>query len=85
MTEPRPTTLHPTSRVSALADIEDSTRGSRTVIGAGTMIDSFVKIKAAGGNGNVIIGDRVAINSGCVIYMGNGVTIGNDVAIALIS
>lgn len=76
------TILHPTARVSPLADIEQSVRGSRTVVGAESLIDSFVKIKAAGGNGDVLIGERVNINSGCVIYMGNGVTIGNDVAIA---
>ena len=79
---PQGTIVDPTAQVSALADIEISRRGSRTVIGAHSVIDSFVKIKAAGGSGDVIIGDRVTINSGCVIYMGNGVRIGNDVAIA---
>lgn len=82
MTAAGGTIIDPAARVSALADIEQSSRGSRTVIGAGTVIDSFVKIKAAGGTGDVIIGERVTINSGCVIYMGNGVRIGNDVAIA---
>src|SRR5690349_2203031 len=46
------------------------------------MIDSFVKIKPSGGAGDVIIGENVYINSGCVIYSGNGVTIGNNVLIA---
>ena len=82
MTKTGGTTLHPTAKVSPLADIEESSRGSRTIIGANSVIDSFVKVKAAGGSGDVIIGDRVTINSGCVIYMGNGVRIGNDVAIA---
>lgn len=82
MTETGGTLTDATARVSPLADIEISSRGSRTVIGAGSVIDSFVKIKAAGGLGDVIIGERVTINSGCVIYMGNGVRIGNDVAIA---
>lgn len=68
--------------VSAHADIEDSTRGTRIVVGAASVIDSFVKIKPAGGTGDVIIGKRVTINSGCVIYTGNGLTIGDDVAIA---
>lgn len=74
--------FHPEARISAQADIEDSTRGTRIVVGAGSVIDSFVKIKPAGGTGDVLIGARVTINSGCVIYTGNGLTIGNDVAIA---
>jgi acetyltransferase-like isoleucine patch superfamily enzyme len=77
-----PIEIHASTRVSPLADIEDSTRGTRIVVGAQSVIDSFVKVKPAGGNGDVIIGERVTINSGCVIYSGNGVVIGNDVAIA---
>lgn len=74
--------ISPTAVVSALADIEDSVRGSRIVIGDGVRIDSFVKIKPAGGTGDVVIGANSYINSGCVIYSGNGVTIGSDVLIA---
>jgi virginiamycin A acetyltransferase len=74
--------IHPAAIVSAHADIEDSQRGTRIVIGSGSVIDSFVKIKPAGGSGDVIVGERVTINSGCVIYSGNGVRIGNDVAVA---
>jgi acetyltransferase-like isoleucine patch superfamily enzyme len=74
--------IDPAAIVSANADIEDSRRGTRIVIGSGSVIDSFVKIKPAGGTGDVIIGERVTINSGCVIYTGNGVSIGNDVAVA---
>jgi virginiamycin A acetyltransferase len=74
--------IHPTAHVSHLADIEDSKRGTRIVIGAESVIDSFVKIKPAGGSGDVIIGTRVTVNSGCVIYTGNGLQIGDDVAIA---
>ncbi|TNE25459.1 MAG: acyltransferase [Alphaproteobacteria bacterium] len=74
--------ISPTARVSAQADIEDSTRGTRIVIGDNSMIDSFVKIKPVGGSGDVIIGARSYINSGCVLYSGNGITIGDDVAIA---
>lgn len=77
-----PIELHPTAAVAPLADIEESTRGTRVTLGAGSLIDSFVKIKPAGGDGDVLIGDRVTINSGCVLYTGNGITIGNDVAIA---
>jgi acetyltransferase-like isoleucine patch superfamily enzyme len=74
--------IHPTARVSRLADIEDSVRGTRIVIGPEAMIDAFVKIKPAGGEGDVLIGRGSYINSGCVIYSGNGVSIGEDCAIA---
>jgi len=73
---------NPSARISALADIEPSVRGTRYVVGARTAIDSFVKIKPAGGSGDVVIGDDCAINSGTVIYSGNGVRIGNAVLIA---
>lgn len=74
--------VDPLARVSPLADIEDSTRGTRIEVGAHSVIDSFVKIKPAGGSGDVIIGQYVTINSGCVLYTGNGIRIGNHVAIA---
>ena len=74
--------IDPTARVSAFADIEDSVRGTRIVVGAHSVIDSFVKIKPAGGVGDVVIGEHVAINSGCVLYTGHGIQIGNHVAIA---
>ncbi|MCH9807445.1 MAG: acyltransferase [Alphaproteobacteria bacterium] len=77
-----PIEAHPDARISALADIEESVRGTRIAVGAHSVIDSFVKVKPAGGSGDVVIGERVTINSGCVIYTGNGLTIGNDVAIA---
>ena len=71
-----------TAHVSRLADIEDSVRGTRIIIGAESYIDSFVKIKPVGGNGDLIVGDNSIVNSGCVIYTGNGVCIGDNVAIA---
>ena len=74
--------IHPLAKVSKLVDIEDSIRGTRIVIGARASLDSFVKIKPAGGSGDLIIGERTVINSGCVLYTGNGIQIGNDVAIA---
>lgn len=74
--------IHPDAKVSALADIEDSARGSRIVLGKGSVIDSFVKVKPAGGSGDLIVGERTVINSCCVLYTGNGIVIGNDVAIA---
>ncbi|PJM91080.1 acyltransferase [Achromobacter ruhlandii] len=74
--------IAPSARVSALADIEDSTRGTRIVIGPGVVVDSFVKIKPAGGAGDVIIGPDCVINSGCVLYTGNGIRMGARVAVA---
>lgn len=74
--------IHPTARVSQLADIEDSVRGSRIVVGAHALIDSFVKVKPAGGAGDLLIGAYSIINSGCVLYTGHGIRIGNHVAIA---
>ena len=74
--------IHSSARISPLADIEDSVRGSRISIGANSVIDSFVKIKPAGGAGDVIIGIYTYINSGCVLYSGNGIKIGDHVAIA---
>ncbi len=74
--------IHPQAKISKFADIEDSIRGTRIVIGAYSSIDSFVKVKPAGGTGDVVIGERTVINSGCVLYTGNGISIGNDVAIA---
>ncbi|QLA18215.1 acyltransferase [Desulfolutivibrio sulfoxidireducens] len=72
----------PSARISPLADIEDSVRGSCIRIGDQVVLDSFVKIKPAGGLGDLIIGSRSVINSGTVIYTGHGVRIGSDVAIA---
>lgn len=64
------------------AAIEDSVRGSHIVIEVGVVIDSFVKIKPVGGSGNIKINRNTYINSGVVIYSGNGVKIGEDVMIA---
>lgn len=72
----------PTARISPLADLEASVRGSRIVLGPGVVIDSFVKIKPAGGCGDVIIGPDSVINSGCVLYTGHGIRIGANVLVA---
>ena len=74
--------IDPTARISPLADIEDSVRGTRTVIGPDSVVDSFVKIKPVGGDRDVIVGKHSVINSGCVLYSGNGITIGDNVLIA---
>jgi len=70
------------ARISRLADIEDSVRGSHIVIEDDVVIDAFVKIKPAGGSGDVLIGRGSVINSGCVLYTGNGIRIGRNVLIA---
>lgn len=74
--------IAPGARISRLADIEDSVRGSRIVIEDGVIIDSFVKLKPAGGSGDVVIGRGSVINAGCVLYAGNGIRIGSNVLIA---
>lgn len=74
--------IDPTAKISSLADIEASTRGTLMKIGARTMVDAFVKIKPAGGVGELVIGEDCAINSGTVIYTGNGVRVGDAVLIA---
>ena len=73
--------ISPKAQISPLTDIEDSVLGSTITIEDGVTIDSFVKIKAAGGRGDVWIGKNCSINSGVVIYIGNGVQIGDNVAI----
>jgi len=70
------------AKISPFADIEQSTKGSKFIIGSGSTIDSFVKVKFVGGVGDIIIGKNSYINAGCVIYSGNGILIGNDVLIA---
>jgi virginiamycin A acetyltransferase len=70
------------ARISPLADLEESTRGTRIEIGDSSVVDAFVKIKPVGGDGDVTIGRNCYLNSGVVIYSGNGVTIGDDVLIA---
>jgi len=74
--------IHPDAQISPLADIEHSPRGTRLVVGAHSVIDSFVKIKPVGGDGAVEIGSFCNINSGCVIYSGNGLKMGDGIAIA---
>jgi virginiamycin A acetyltransferase len=74
--------IDPTAKVSPLADIEDSVRGTVISVGAASVIDAFVKIKPAGGSGNLTIGERSYINSGTVMYTGNGLIIGSGVLVA---
>ena len=74
--------IAPSAKISAYSDIEDSVRGTKIIISEGVVIDSFVKIKPVGGYGDVVIGENSVINSSCVIYSGNGVNIGCNVAVA---
>jgi len=74
--------ISPTAKISKLADIEDSIKGSKIIIGDGVVIDSFVKIKPAGGLGDLEIGANTVINPGVAIYTGNGISIGCNVLIA---
>lgn len=69
------------SKISNLASIEISTRGTDTIIGAFSVVDDFVKIKHVGGSGNIVIGSYVYINSGTVLYSGNGIEVGDNVLI----
>ncbi|MDB5115738.1 MAG: putative acetyltransferase protein [Mucilaginibacter sp.] len=71
-----------TAKISSLCDIETSSRGSKLIASEGVTIDSFVKIKFVGGLGNIEIGENSFINSGCVLYSGNGIRIGKNVLIA---
>lgn len=70
------------AHLSPLADIEISQVGTSVTIGTGCHIDSFVKVKTVGGIGDVTIGENSYVNSGTVIYSGNGVKIGRNVLIA---
>lgn len=74
--------ISPTAKISKLADIEDSVKGTQIIIEDGVIIDSFVKIKPAGGSGDLVIGSHSVINPGVVIYSGNGISIGSNVMIA---
>ena len=74
--------IDPSAIISELSDIEKSVRGSNLTIMSGTYIDSFVKIKFTAGVGHIKIGSNCYLNSGTVLYSGNGITIGNDVLIA---
>jgi len=75
-------TIDPNAWVSDDARIFPSVRGTRILIGAGSKIFEFAVIRAVGGTGDVVIGERCMINPHCVLYSGSGIRIGNDVALA---
>ena len=74
--------ISPSAQISKLADIEDSVRGSKITIGDNVFIDAFVKLRVAGGMGDVTIGPNCYINAGSVLYSGNGIKLGEYVLIA---
>ena len=70
------------AKISPFADIERSARGNRICIGDYVTIDSFVKIKFAGGDGDIHLAAHTYLNSGVVIYSGHGVSIGEGTLVA---
>lgn len=68
--------------ISPDARIHPSTRGSRIIIGAHTQIYDFVCIRAVGGSGDIRMGEHCYINPSCVLYSGNGITMGDYVLLA---
>lgn len=68
--------------VSPFSNIEPSVRGTRIIIGDHTQIYDFVCIRAVGGTGDISMGEHCYINPGCVLYSGNGITLGNYVLLA---
>lgn len=69
------------AQISELAHLESSDRGTVIQIGDNTFIDSFVRIRPVGGIGNIIIGPNCFINSGCVLFSGNGISFGEYVLV----
>jgi acetyltransferase-like isoleucine patch superfamily enzyme len=77
-----PNVISPAARISPLALIEESSRGSRLEIADDAFIDAFVAIKFVGGSGDVTIGPESYLNAGTVVYSGNGLTLGARVMVA---
>ncbi|HVY50048.1 MAG TPA: acyltransferase [Devosia sp.] len=75
-------TVDPSAWVSPDARIFPSVRGTKIAIGAGSRLFEFAVIRAVGGSGDVVIGERCMINPHCVLYSGSGIEIGDDVALA---
>ena len=74
--------IHPTAVVSPDARIHPSTRGTRIVIGAHSVIYDFAVIRAVGGTGDIIIGEHCHINPHCTLFSGSGIRLGNHVLVA---
>jgi len=74
--------IHPDAVVDESVRFYPSVRGTQIVIGARTHIDAFAVLRAVGGMGDIIIGDDCRINPHCVLYSGNGITLGKHVLLA---
>jgi acetyltransferase-like isoleucine patch superfamily enzyme len=73
--------FHETVSIASMVSIDVSSRGTHTYIGAYSVIDDFVKIKHVGGNGDIRMGEYVYLNSGTVLYSGNGITMGSHILV----
>jgi len=73
--------IHSSANISELASLDVSIKGTSIIVGENCVIDDYVKIKHVAGNEDVVLGDYVYLNSGTVIYSGNGVNIGSHVLI----
>jgi virginiamycin A acetyltransferase len=71
--------FHPSVSIAQYVSIDVSSRGTHTYLGKGCVIDDFVKIKHVGGSGDIVIGENCYLNSGCVLYSGNGIKFGDYV------
>jgi virginiamycin A acetyltransferase len=76
-----PVDIHADAHISPNVRIYASERGTRIIVGAGTEIYDYVVIRAVGGTGDIVIGERCYINPHCTLYSGSGILIGNDVLI----
>jgi acetyltransferase-like isoleucine patch superfamily enzyme len=74
--------IHPEAVVDESVRFYPSVRGTRIVVGARTHIDAFAVIRAVGGTGDVIIDEDSRIGPHCVLYSGNGISIGKHVLMA---
>lgn len=68
--------------ISPDARIHPSVRGTQIVIGDHSQIYDFVCIRAVGGTGDIRMGAHCYINPHCVLYSGNGITMGDYVLLA---
>jgi acetyltransferase-like isoleucine patch superfamily enzyme len=62
--------------------IYPSVRGTHITIRARTHIDAFAMIRSVGGMGDVLIDEDSRVGPHCVLYSGNGITIGKHVLMA---
>lgn len=68
--------------IGELVSVIPSERNSKLVIGDHSRIYDMVVIRFVGGDADVVLGEHCFLNSGTVIYSGNGVKFGNYVLLA---